>query len=95
MLREAVGGVEDHLLLPHQNRAMVEDQVGVVRHHLRQALVEALYFRPEIQEVQEARHFPQAEIQVLAIQEAQGLHFLLKVLVIRVLLGELNQTQRE
>jgi len=88
--------VEDPLLLPHQHRVMAEDLVGVVRHHLRQALVEALYFlRMEDQEGQEGRHYPQAEIQVLAIQEAQGLHLLLKVLEFRVLQGELNQTQRE
>ena len=88
--------MEDPLLLLLLNRAMVEDLVGVVRHHLRQALVEALYFlRLEDQEDQEGRHYPQAEIQVLAIQEAQGLHLLLKVLEIRVLQGELNQTQRE
>jgi len=87
--------VEDHLLLLLLNRAMVEDLVGVVRHHLQQALVEALYFRLEVQEGQEGRHYPRAEIQVLAIQEAQGLHLLLKVLEIRVLQGELNQTQQE
>jgi hypothetical protein len=43
--------------------------------------------------VQEARHYLRAEIQVLAIQEAQGPHLLLKVLEIRVLQGELNQSQ--
>ena len=84
--------MEDHLLLLLLNRAMVEDLVGVVRHHLQQALVEALYFRLE---GQEGRHYPRAEIQVLAIQEAQGPHLLLKDLEIRVLQGELNQTQQE
>jgi hypothetical protein len=67
----------------------------VVGHHLRQALMEALYFQPEIQEAQEACHYPRAGIQVLAIQEAQGPHLLLKVLEIRVLQGVLNQTQQE
>ena len=85
--------MEGPLLHPHKNRAMGEDQVGVAGHHLRQALVEALHFQLEVQEAREARHYLRDEIKVLAIQEAQGPHLLLKVLEIRVLQGELNQTQ--
>ncbi|NBQ03605.1 MAG: hypothetical protein EBU27_10440 [Opitutae bacterium] len=68
-------GVEDHLLLLLLNRAMVEDLVGVVRHHLQQALVEALYFRLEVQEGQEGRHYPLIRVKL----EASAVDFLISL----------------